>query len=245
MHPYLDHPGPIPFAHRGGAAGGVENALSAFTAVQALGYRFVETDVRTTRDGVALVFHDADTRRLTGTPGRVSALTAVQVRRLALSGGEPVPTLEEALEAFPDLRFNVDLKDEGGVGAVPAVLARTRAYGRVCVTSFSQRRIERARRLLPAGACLGLGVGGVAQLLALRRACGASVLQLPWSLGGGRTLPRWAVALGQRHGLAVHVWTVDEPDAMRAALDLGVDGVMTDRPAVLRDVLRERGQWHR
>ncbi len=246
--PYLDAPAPIAFAHRGGAAAGVENALSAFAGVQALGYRYVETDVRTTADGVPVVFHDADTARLTGTPGRVGDLTLAQVRRLALAEGEPVATLEEALGAFPALRFNVDLKDGGGVRAVPPVLARTSAHDRVCLASFAERRVRAVRRAVGAQVCTGLGVAGVAGLLSAGAAHlpwrgAARVLQVPWVLPAGRRLPRRVVELAHRSGLAVHVWTVDDPAEMHAALDLGVDGVMTDEPAVLKDVLQRRGLW--
>ena len=238
-------------AHRGGAGSGVENALSTFAAVRDLGYRYVETDVRTTRDGVPVVFHDADTGRTTGSGGRVADLRLADVRALALAGGEPVATLAEALEAFPDLRFNIDLKDSGSVGSVPDVLRRAAALDRVCVTSFSERRVRAARRDLGPRACTGLGVGGVALLLGATGLArlpwrgAASVLQVPWVLAGGRRLPRQVVETGHRAGLAVHVWTLDDPDEMRAALDLGVDGVMTDRPAVLRQVLEERGRWTR
>lgn len=247
-HAYLDHPYPIPFAHRGGAATGVENALSAFAEVQRLGYRYVETDVRTTADGVPVVFHDDHVGRLTGVDGRISALPLPAVRSLALSGGERIATLEEVLGSFPDLRFNIDLKDEGGVLGVPPVLARTAASDRVCVTSFAERRIRRVRRRLDPAVCTGLGVGGVALLLAgglVGRPYGraAGVLQVPWSLGGGRTLPARVVHIGHAARLAVHVWTVDDPVQMRAALDMGVDGVMTDQPGLLRDVLIDRGQW--
>ncbi len=159
--PYLDAPWPLAFAHRGGAAEGVENGLSAFAAVQRLGYRYVETDIRTTADGVPVVFHDADTSRLTGEAGRVEDLPLAAVRELALAEGERVATLEEVLDAFPGLRFNIDLKDAGGASApCPAVLARTGAGRRVCVTSFAHRRV----RAGPAAAlgpevCTGLGVG--------------------------------------------------------------------------------------
>lgn len=245
---YLDVPGPIAFAHRGGAASGVENALSTFADVQALGYRYVETDVRTTADGVPVVFHDADAARLAGSAARIADLPLAGVQALALAGGERVATLEDALGGFPGLRFNIDLKDAASVCSVPAVLHRTGAMERVCVTSFSERRIRQVRRALGPGVCTGLGVRGVALLLTsglIRRRWrgAAAVLQVPWSLGGGRTLPARVIELGHEQGLAVHVWTVDDRAAMRAALDLGVDGIMTDQPAVLKDVLVARGLW--
>lgn len=246
---YLDGPGPLAFAHRGGAGDATENALSSFASVRDLGYRYVETDVRTTSDGVPVVFHDEDAGRLTGEAGGIGERTLADVRRLALVGGEPVATLEEVLTAFPDLRFNVDLKDAASVPSVPPVLARTGAADRVCVTSFSERRVRAARGLLGPQVCTGLGVGGVLALLAAGTARlpwrgAAAVLQVPWVLSGGRTLPASVVRTGHRYGLAVHVWTVDDPVQMEAALDLGVDGIMTDRPAVLKDVLTRRGLWH-
>lgn len=247
---YLDSPSPIAFAHRGGTTTGVENAVSAFEHVRRLGYRYVETDVRTTYDGVPVVFHDADTARLTGRTARIRDLTLSQVRGLALASGEPIATLEQVLGALPDLRFNIDLKDEGGVHGVPAVLARTGSYDRVCLTSFAEGRIRRVRRLVGPSVCTGLGVAGVART-GLRALVGAgprptgtaAVLQVPWHLGGGRTLPRWFVELGRRQGLAVHVWTLNDRASIGAALDLGVDGVMTDQPALLQDELRRRGLW--
>ena len=242
---FLDAPRPHAFAHRGGATEGLENAVSQFADVERLGYRYVETDVRTTADGVAVLFHDEDAGRVTGRPGPLSSLRWSQVQALSYGNGEQVARLDEVLDAFPGLRFNIDLKDEGGVASVPEVVARTGRGGRVCVTSFSQRRVERARRRLGPQVCTGLGVGGVARLVATRRAGGAGVLQVPWVLPRGRRLPAWLVRLGQREGLAVHVWTVDDPVEIEAALDRGVDGVMTDAPAVLKDVLQRRGLWTR
>lgn len=247
-HPFLDTPLPQAFAHRGGATDGVENALSTFEAVRGLGYRYVETDVRTTADGVPVVFHDEHAGRLTGSPARIADLPLREVRALSLAGGERVATLEEALGAFPDLLFNLDLKDAGGVQAVGPVLGRTAARQRVCVTSFAERRVRAARRVLGPDVCTGLGVVGVALLLGteglhLPWRGAAAVLQVPWVLPGGRTLPARVVQAGHRAGLLVHVWTVDDPVQVRAALDLGVDGVMTDEPAVLKQVLVERGQW--
>jgi len=245
---FLDAAAPVAFAHRGGAATGVENALSAFAAVQRLGYRYVETDVRTTHDGVPVVFHDADTARLTGTAGQVGELTLDAVRRLALDGGEPVATLAEALHAFPGLRFNIDLKDAASVQRVPPVVLAAAALQRVCLTSFSERRVRQVRRVVGPAVCTGLGVGGVALLLgsaAARRplTSGAGALQVPWLLARGRRLPERVVELGHRAGLAVHVWTVYDPLEMAAALDAGVDGIMTDQPQLLKDVLVARGCW--
>ena len=245
---FLDSPVPIAFAHRGGATAERENTLAQFEDVRRLGYRYVETDVRTTADGVPVVFHDADLQRLAGSPARVADLRLGELRGLALRGGELVEPLETVLGELPDLRFNIDLKDAGSVRSVAAVLARTAAHDRVCLASFSERRVRAVRRLVGPAVCTSLGTGGVLGLLAsglagVRWPTRAGAAQLPWVLPGGRRLPRALVARAHRQGLAVHVWTVDDPAEMSAALDLGVDGVMTDRPAVLKQVLLDRGQW--
>lgn len=245
---FLDSPWPIAMAHRGGAAAGRENVASLFEQVRLLGYRYVETDVRTTADGVPVLFHDADLRRLTGDPTPIGALTMADLRRVRLRGGGQVAPLAEVLDGFPDLRFNLDLKDAGGVRAVPAALAATGAQERVCVTSFSQRRVDASRHRLPPGTCTGLGVGGVAHLAAralVRRpyAGPAAVVQLPW-LPARTALLRRALRQAHHEGLALHVWTLNDAGQIRAALDLGVDGIMTDRPALLKAELQHRGLWH-
>lgn len=245
---FLGVEGPVALAHRGGAASTSENALSAFAAAQALGYRCVETDVRTTADGVPVVFHDPTLGRLAGSDARIDRLRLRELRAVRLDGGETVATLEEALLTFPSLRFNLDLKDAGSVVSAPPVLRRLGALGRVCVTSFSQRRVQAARTRLGPDVWTGLGVGGVASLLAcaalhLPWPGDARVLQVPWLLAGGRRLPRRVVDAGHAAGLAVHVWTLDDPEEIARALDLGVDGVMTDRPEVLKAVLLARGEW--
>ncbi len=250
MYAFLDSPVPIAFAHRGGATPGRENVAALFEKVQRLGYRYVETDVRTTKDGVPVVFHDADVSRLTGRPGRIADLTVAQVRGLALGGGERVAPLDEVLDGFPDLRFNIDLKDAASVRSVPPVLRRTGARDRVCITSFSECRVRQARRLLGHEVCTGMGVAGVIRLVLSgaarpgRGAHGAAVVQVPWRLPAGRRLPGAFLRLAHRQRLAVHVWTLNDRASIDDALDLGVDGIMTDLPVLLKGELVRRGLWH-
>jgi glycerophosphoryl diester phosphodiesterase len=248
---FLDSPGPIAVAHRGGSAAG-ENGLSAFQAVEQLSYKYVETDVRTTRDGVPVIFHDADLSRMTGNPGAIREFKLREIKRLVLPDGGAIPTLAEALQAFPNLRFNIDLKDEASIEPVVAVLRQLDALNRVCVTSFSERRVRRARSLLDHRVCTGLGAWGSARVVvgsllvrdrpALAR--GAAVLQLPFWWRGTRVVTKGVVKRAHDAGLAVHVWTLNYEPEIEKALDLGVDGVMTDQPKMLKEILVARGQWH-
>ncbi len=246
--PYLDHPGPLAIAHRGGALDAPENTLPAFGRAAALGYVYVETDARVTADGVAVAFHDDDLSRLAGRPGRISELTWAEVAT-ARVGGEPIPRLDELLGSFPGLKVNVDPKQDEVVELVAEAIRSTASLDRVGVGSFSGKRLTRLRRLLGPRLCTSLGPTAIASLrlssfgLPVGRLPGPCV-QVP--VRGPRGVPivdRRFVDEAHRRGMQVHVWTVDEPAEMHDLLDLGVDGLMTDRPTVLKDVLVARGEW--
>jgi glycerophosphoryl diester phosphodiesterase len=246
--PYLDHPGPLPIAHRGGALDAPENTLPAFERAAALGFPYVETDARVTADGVAVAFHDDDLGRLAGRPGRISDLPWREVAA-ARVGGEAIPRLDELLGSFPNLKVNVDPKQDQVVDLVAEAVRATASLDRVGVGSFSGRRLARLRRLLGPRLCTALGPLAVARLrlASLGLPTGplpAPCVQVPVRAPGGVPIvDRRFLAEAHRRHIQVHVWTVDDPDEMGALLDLGVDGLMTDRPAVLKDVLQSRHQW--
>jgi glycerophosphoryl diester phosphodiesterase len=239
----LDHPGPIPFAHRGGASDWPENTMPAFEAAVGLGYRYLETDVQATADGVLAAFHDDDLTRTCGRPGRISELAWSEVRTARVGGLEPIPLLTDLLEAFPDARLNIDCKSDASVQPLVDVLRRTNSLERVCLGTFSHRRLVRLRRLLGPGLCTSMSPREVAQWLAGRLPAAPAAAQVPPTRGRLTVVSRRTVARAARRGVPVHVWTIDDPAEMHRLLDLGVAGIMTDRPAVLRDVLRSRGQW--
>ncbi|MFD3651081.1 glycerophosphodiester phosphodiesterase [Streptomyces cyaneofuscatus] len=248
-HPYLDHATPIAFAHRGGAADGVENTAAAFRRAATAGYRYFETDVHTTADGRLVAFHDPTLDRVTDATGRISALPWSEVRRAKVGGTEPLPLFEELLEEFPEARWNVDVKAEPALEPLLELIRRTGAWDRVCVGSFSEARVARAHRLAGPGLATSYGVRGV---LGLRlRSYGipaplrtsAVCAQVPERQGGIPVVDARFVRTAHALGLQVHVWTVNEPERMAALLDLGVDGIMTDHIETLRTVLSERGAW--
>lgn len=252
----LDQPDAVlAFAHRGGAfhpeLEGLENTLAAFQHAYDLGYRYLETDVHATRDSVLLAFHDAVLDRVTSMTGTVAKLGYDEVRGALIGDREHVPTLTELLERFPTARFNIDIKHESAVDPLVDLIRRTGAHDRVCVGSFSVRRLRRFRQRMDrevATAC-GATEVAVARFAPARRAAAGlsrgpgAVLQIPHRLRRVRVVTEELVARAHAAGRPVHVWTVDDADEMRHLLDLGIDGLMTDRTDVLRDVLRERGQW--
>ena len=246
---FLDHPGPIPFVHRATGSGHAENTLPAIESVVGLGYRYVETDVRATSDGVAVLAHDADLLRVAGHTGKVAELPFEALAAVPL-GSTSVARLDEVLSSWPDLRLNIDLKDDASVPAVVEVLRRTGALDRVCVTSFTDRRIEAFRRRVGPSVCTGMGARAATALkvastapLRSRRPPRAGVAQLPQRMAGLRVIDARLLEHAHARGLAVHAWVVDTRPEIEALLDAGIDGIITDAPSVLREVLLERALW--
>jgi len=321
-HGFLDHPGPIALAHRGGAGPWPENSWPAFEHAVALGYRYLETDVRATRDGTAMILHDSTLARVADRPGRLADLPLAEASRIRLRqppsavaaaassaaisapasrtssdspdrDGERIPRLDELLDRWPRMRFNLDVKEPGALEPTIAALRRANALDRVCVTSFDDAVAREARRLAGPELCVGAGMSAiaVARLCSVvppwlaaarrsagprgpvdahrhgtadraralvpaqtvetangnarrpRRLAGRDVVQVPVAF---RSLPvcdarfvRYMTSLG----LPVHVWTVNDEASMSMLLDLGVDGIITDRPELLRDVLMRRDLW--
>lgn len=252
---FLDHDGPIPFAHRGGAIGAPENSMTAFQRAVDLGYRYIETDVQATADGTLLVFHDPVLGRVTDRHGRVARLPYRRVREAKIAGTEPIPLLEDVLGTFPDIRFNIDIKDQPAIAPLARVLHRTRAWDRVCITSFSTRRLAQLRARAPlftkTPVCTALGPSGIAKVrlggrlikLAEAAAQGVACAQIPYNLGPLPFATASFVAQAHSLGLVVHAWTVNDPAVMERLLDAGVDGIMTDDLEALRTVMSERGLW--
>ncbi|MBK6858409.1 MAG: glycerophosphodiester phosphodiesterase [Microthrixaceae bacterium] len=246
---FLDHPGPLAFAHRGGASRWPENTMPAFEGAVALGYRYLETDAHVTSDGVCLAFHDDHLDRVTDRTGTIAELPYRLVREARVDGREPIPLLEDLIASFPDTRVNIDPKHDAAVEAVAAVIRRTGSTGRVCLGSFSDDRLARLRAMLGPGLCTSLGPRGVARLragsfgLPIGDLAGACV-QVPHRVKGVRLVDDRFVSRAHAAGLQVHVWTIDDENEINELLDRGVDGIMTDQPSVLKAVLESRGSWY-
>jgi glycerophosphoryl diester phosphodiesterase len=247
--PFLDGPTPIAFSHRGFAPAGGENSMAAFERAIALGYRYLETDVRVTADGVALAFHDSTLDRVTDQRGRVEDLPWAQVRHARIGGRDRIPVLAELLDAWPHARVNLDIKAAHCVGPTIDAIRRTASIDRVCVGAFSGARVRAVRRVLGPRLCTALAPGEALSLrasAALRRVPARGpghCAQVPARIGPVPFVDARYVATAHALGLQVHVWTVNERAEMVRLLDLGVDGVMSDAADVLRDVLVDRGQW--
>lgn len=254
-----DHHPVLAFAHRGGSyhpgLEGLENTLHAFGHAVDLGYRYLETDVHLTRDGVLLAFHDAVLDRVTDRSGSVADLTLAEVREARIAGRHQVPTLAELFDAFPGVRFNIDLKAPGTPAALAAFLGERGADDRALVGSFGIGRLEEFRRLTRGRVAtsahprevVAFRLSPSARLAARLTGDGFCAFQVPHRhrvLGREVTVVDGGfVRRAHDLGKQVHVWTIDDPAEMEELIDLGVDGLMTDRTDVLKQVLVARGLW--
>ena len=255
--PYLSAEHPIRMAHRGSRVLWPENTMHAFHGAVALGYRYIETDVRITKDRQVVVFHDATLERTTNGVGKVADWYLADVRSLDAGyrfnheGGHPlrgkgigISTLAEVFAEFPDVHFNIDLKGAGMEWAVADVI---RAAGReesVLIGSFVGHRTAKFRRVTGGSVATSAGPRDtLAMWAASRRRRSVSrpveAYQIPFNY---KSLPIDQKYVDAIHdaGAHVHFWTVNEKHDMHRMLDLGADGIVTDRPDLLNEVIDER-----
>ncbi|MFT3874905.1 MAG: glycerophosphodiester phosphodiesterase family protein [Propioniciclava sp.] len=244
----------IAFAHRGGfsptAPPEVENSVRAFRGAWDLGFRYLETDVHLTADGVLIAFHDPILDHATDGSGLVATLPWREVSQARIGGLEPIPLFDELLETFPEARFNIDLKASACIEPLARSIRRHRAEERVCVASFSTSTL-RAFRLLA-----GPRVATSASPVEIAVAAWAPGLRRYWPMAGQSFQipvlePRTKVPLmksglirtARRKGARVNVWTINERADMEKLIDQGVDGLFSDDLVTLKEVLVGRGLW--
>lgn len=244
---YFSPAPPRVFAHRGLAVEAPENTLLAFARAVAAGAEYVETDVNASHDGVSIVAHDPTLERVAGRSVRVDQLTVTELRRVDLGHGQGFCTLAEALDAFPETRFNIDVKSAGAVQPTVDAIRKTNSLGRVLVTSFVEKRRTAAVAQLPGVATsssavrfgLALVSGKVGLGVAMRASLrGVPAVQVPERAIGLQVTSHTMIRRLHESGVEVHVWTVNDPARMLQLLELGVDGLVTDRADLALDVVK-------
>jgi len=249
-HPYLDNTSPIAFAHRGGTSAAPENTLRAFNDAVTLGYRYIETDVHATSDGKLVAFHDNDLQRTCDKPWRIEETDWSTLSTARIAGTDPIPLLIDLLTTWPDVRINIDCKSDTAMQPLIDTIRSANCLDRICVGSFSDKRLQHIRSELGTGLCTSMGPQEVIRLL-LGSATGlpinpsrhALIAQVPVRQGPIPVVTRRSIARAHQLGLQVHVWTIDDPIEIGQLLDLGVDGVMSDDTRALKDVFVARKLW--
>lgn len=256
----LTHEHPIAMAHRGSGLLWPENTMVAFQGAVDLGYRYLETDLQITRDGVLVTIHDDTVDRTTDGTGLVSDYSLEELRaidagyRFEREGGCPhrgqgiqVPTLEELAVTYPAGVLAVDLKSDGMEAALVDLIRRLDLWDRVIVGSFSGSRLRRFRALVDRPVATSAGPSEIVRFLAAARARmpyrpRADSFQVPVRDRGITIVSAQTVRAARRLGVPLIVWTVNHLAEMEGLLDLGVDGLITDRPDLLRTLLAERSR---
>lgn len=259
LPPPLDRERPIAIAHRGSMTLWPENTMTAFRGAVDLGFRYLETDLRISRDGVLVTFHDSDLDRTTDGSGPVNGRTFAELRRLDAAyrfqpeqgfpqrgRGILIPSLEEAAAAFPEAVFMLDIKQDGLEGPLLSVIERLNLWERVIIGSFGGSRLRRLRAMAGRPLATAAAPGeilrfAVAARLGRPSRIPADALSIPprqWI----QLVNERNVAAARASGLPVLVWTINQRPEMAQLLDLGVDGLITDRPDLLKALMIERGR---
>lgn len=243
---YLEHSGFLCIAHRGGALEAPENTMAAFENAVRSGCTYLETDAYATRDGYLLAFHDDRLDRVTDKKGMIEETDLSTVRQARVDGDHEIPLLEDILTAFPEARINIDAKHDGAVAPLVDLIKRLGVEDRVCLGAFSDSRVQRMRAAFDGKICTSLPPGEVTRLFMAKyrlpvRGIAGACAQVPERHGRIRLVDRAFVRAAHRRNIPVHVWTVNEPADMERLIDLGVDGLVTDRPRLLREILNKRG----
>jgi glycerophosphoryl diester phosphodiesterase len=232
----------LAMVHRGDHRIEIENSVAAFEAARSLGYRYIETDVRATAQGEIVMIHDAKLDRVFGRSAKVSEIFAhLEDERL-------IPRLADVLAAFPSTYFNIDVKERRSARRVVATVLASGALDRVCIASFSPLRMRRVRQSAAGGriftAATPLEVGMLLVFGAKRSfKMSAELVEVPMKIGRFRVVTPRLIRLAHQRGLRVCVWTLNTAEEIDSALQLGVDGIMTDEPLLLKHKLQSRGLW--
>ena len=247
-HQFLLRASFIPFAHRGGTSEAPENTLRAFKSAHELGFLYLETDVHSSTDGVLFAFHDNDLNRTCGVDKRIEELHSREISKFLVNGTDPIPTLGDLLEEFPNAMFNIDCKADPALQPLIRDLKKPGVLDRVCIGSFSDRRLRAIRDEFGARVCTSAGPREVTAMTlgaisATAGENGPNCLQIPVKQGPINLASKRFINRCRKAGLPVHYWTIDDPILIHDLIDRGADGIMTDQPAILKTALVSRDLW--
>jgi len=241
IHPYLNQAGVAISAHRGGSEEAPENTLESFRYAIEVGSSYIETDVQLSADGIPYIFHDDDLSRLLNMDVTFNSLHSNQIEELKLFGSYQIPKLETALTQFPNALFQIDLKTDEVALPAMKVIESLNAFDRICIASFSSNRLQKVRKEFPE-TCFSMGPKEIFKLLLssfglYNKKVFGDCLQVPIYHYGIKLVTRRFVKYVQSIGLKIHVWTINDVKTMEKLIDLDVDGIITDRPKLLKEVL--------
>lgn len=244
LHPYLKQPGISISAHRGGSLEAPENTIESFKYAIEVGSAYIETDVQLSADGIPFIFHDDDLNRLLGKDLIFNNLHSEEINQLRLFEVYQIPTLKEVLKKFPDTFFQIDVKTDEVALPAMEIINELDAFNRICIASFSSKRLKLVKENYPK-TCLSMGPNEILKLLLAsfglyKKRVQGDCLQIPIYHYGIKLVTKRFIKFVQSLGLKIHVWTINDENTMQKLIDLGVDGIITDRPKLLKEVLTRK-----
>ena len=245
MKDYLNYNGLAVMAHRGGSLEAPENTIESFKYAIEIGSDIIETDIQLSSDGVPYIFHDDDLKRIPGIEKDFNDLLASEIDELNVFGDFKIPTLEETLKQFPDTKFQIDFKtDEVVDPAIEIINKFPHIKKNLCVASFSSQRLQKIKSKL-SDVTYSMGPHEVLKLLLksfgiYRGEVGGDCLQIPIYRYGIKIVTKRFVDFCKRENIKISVWTINSTEEMDYLIDLDVDGIITDKPKALINLLASR-----
>ena len=233
------------FAHRGGANDFVENTLEAFQQSINLGFKYIETDVQATKDNKLVIFHDDDLKRMMNVNVDISSINYNELKKYKINDVYEVPTFLETVSSWPNIRFNIDPKSDKSAELLINELKLLDNVDRFCIGSFNSERLDKIRKAFDFKICTSMGLNEVVNFYLLRffgiSKVSTPCLQLPYYRKGFKVITPNLIRDAHRFNKKVHAWTIDDPVQMNELLDMGIDGIMTDSPKLLKSEIAKRG----
>ena len=245
MKDYLNYNGLAVMAHRGGSLEAPENTIESFKYAIEIGSDIIETDIQLSSDGVPYIFHDDDLKRIPGIEKNFNDLLASEIDELNIFGDFKIPTLEETLKQFPNTKFQIDFKtDEVVDPAIEIINKLPHVKKNLCVASFSSQRLQEIKSKL-SDVTYSMGPHEVLKLLLksfgiYRGEVGGDCLQIPIYRYGIKIVTKRFVDFCKRENIKISVWTINSSEEMNYLIDLDVDGIITDKPKALINLLASR-----
>ena len=241
MKSYLNYSGVAVLAHRGGSLESYENTIESFHYSKNIGCKFIETDVQLSSDGIPYIFHDDTFLRLLGKNIIFNSLDSSEIDKLRLFDNHPIPKLDTVLKTFPDLYFQIDVKTDEVALPTLEVIKKNNAMNRVCIASFSSKRLQNVYMQYP-DICLSMGPNEVLKMLLssfglYRKPITGHCLQIPIYQYGIKLVTKRFVKFVHKKGLKICVWTINDETTFKNLIDIGVDGIITDKPKLLFETL--------
>ena len=233
-----------PIAHRGGTEVAFENTYEAFADAYALGYRWLETDVQISKDGVLYAIHDSNLRRLVGINIKIDQLNSEDLDQILIRGKHRIPRIDLLLRKFHDVTFNLDAKNINAAKALVNLLNNDKSFQNLCLGSFSHKSINYMRKFLKRDLPTSFSQKEVLWLILgikfnNEAKYDASYLQIPKSYLGYKLVSKKLLDYCKKNGIKVHIWTINNRNEMKNLIEMGVDGIMTDKCRTLLDVAKE------